>query len=87
MNFVFVIVEANQGAPHTDDVVVRVWTEANDSLGFGASRMVVDGVEHPPKDFLRDRLSRTMVSQELMEIVRAKIVRIEFKERLARLSA
>ena len=85
VDFVFIIVESNQRAAHTDNIIVRMRTEANNFLRFGARRMVVNGVEHPSKNFLRNRFGGTVVAQQLMEIMGAEIVGIEFQQRLASL--
>ena len=78
VNFVFIVVEADQRAAHTDNVIVRMRTKANNFFRLRARRMVVNGVEHPSKDFLRNRFGGTVVAQQLMEIMGAKIISIEF---------
>lgn len=48
--------------------------------------MVVNGIEHPLKDGLGESLRRAVVTEQLVQVVGAKIICIEFEQRLARLA-
>ena len=68
---------------HADHVVVRVGAEADDPFGFASGRVVFDGVHHPAKHAMRDALGRSVMSQQLVQVVRAKVVVVELQQGLA----
>ncbi len=79
--------QPDERAAHADHVVVRVRAEADDLLRLAAGRMILDGVHHPAKHVMRDALGRTVMAQQLVQVVLAKVVVVELEQGLAALFA
>ena len=80
-----VVDKPDQGTTHTDDIVIGMRTETNDLFGIATPRMVLNGVHEPAENSMRYPLGGTMMTQQLMKIVFAEIVIVQFEQRLARL--
>lgn len=88
MHAVAIFHQTNQGAAHTDHIIVRVRTETEHRFpGVATGRMIFNRILHPAEHAMRNLLRRTMMTQQLMKITWTKIIVIHLQTRLARLFA
>jgi hypothetical protein len=80
-----VVDKPDQGTTHADDIVIGMRAETNDLFGIATPWMVLNSVHEPPENSMRYSLGGTMVTQQLMKIVFAEIVIVQFEQRLTRL--
>ncbi len=80
VHLVTVFDQANQSTAHTDDVVIRMWTEAQARLLLTPRGMVFNRILHPEKDAVGNPLGRAVMSQQLVQIIIAKIIVIQFEQ-------